>query len=54
MSDSTKQVIENMISYYDNHSVEAMAKSGDERLLNIVIEDFEKLLCLLDYELSRA
>lgn len=47
MSAENQETIENMISYYRAHSIEKFVK-GDERLQNFVIDDFSKLLELLE------
>jgi hypothetical protein len=54
MNPETKEAIDNMISYYRAHSIEKFVKGDEERLQNFVIEDFTKLLALLEKELENA
>lgn len=51
MSDEAKEEIEQLISYYNAHSIEKFVKGDEERLQNFVIDDFTKLLALLEKEL---
>lgn len=53
MTNETKEAIEQMISYYRAHTVEKFVK-GEERLQNFVIDDFTKLLAMLEKELENA
>ena len=50
MPAATKEAITQLISYYNHHSIEQFVKGDDERLQNFVIEDFTKLLKLLEKE----
>lgn len=50
MSDELKERIENLISYYDQHSMTDMVKE-DGRLRNFVTDDFAHLLKALAKEL---
>lgn len=54
MGADTKEAIEQLISYYKAHSMEKFVKGDDERLQNFVIDDFTKLLALLEKELENA
>lgn len=49
MSTETKETIQNLIYYYDHHSIEEFVK-GENRLQSFVIEDFTKLLDLVRTE----
>lgn len=51
MSAELKERIENLISYYRAHSMEAFVKGDEERLKNFVTDDFTHLLTALEKEL---
>lgn len=51
MSNEAKEEIEQLISYYRVHSIEKFVKGDEERLQNFVIDDFTKLLALLEKEI---
>lgn len=47
MSDELKERIENLISYYDHHTIEAILKSKP----GFLVDDFRHLLKALEKEL---
>jgi hypothetical protein len=47
MNKETKEAIQNIIYYYDNHGIEKFVQGGEERLQHFVIDDFKTLLDLL-------
>lgn len=52
MSDELKEKVEQLISYYDHHSMSDFVHGNDERLKNFVIDDFNGLLNDLSNELN--
>jgi hypothetical protein len=51
MSDELKERIEQLISYYNAHSMEAFIDGDDQRLKHFVTDDFSHLLTALEKEL---
>ena len=51
MSDELKERIEQLISYYDNHSMEKFVEGDEMRLRHFVTDDFTHLLKALEKEL---
>ena len=51
MSQELKERIENLINYYNQHSMADMVNGSEERLKNFVIDDFTHLLAKLEKEL---
>lgn len=51
MSNELKERIENLISYYEAHSMTDMVNGEDQRLKNFVTDDFSHLLKALGKEL---
>lgn len=51
MSNELKERIENLISYYDAHSMQEFVDGDDERLKHFVTDDFSHLLKALGKEL---
>lgn len=48
MSDELKELIEQQISYYNHHTIEAIL----EKHPGFVVDDYKKLLSLLEKEIS--
>lgn len=53
MSNELKERIENLISYYRQHSMTEFVHGDDERLKNFVTDDFTSLLKALEEELQQ-
>ena len=51
MNATTRETIQDMIFYYDNHDMTVMLDDS-KRLRNFVTDDFTKLLALLEEELK--
>jgi hypothetical protein len=57
MNEDTKEVIQNLIYYYDHHGIDKFVRGEEDRLKGFVIDDFTKLLDLLRpvvFEVSNA
>lgn len=52
MKAKTKELIEQLTSYYEAHPIENFVKGSDERLQNFVVDDFSGLLVQLNKELQ--
>jgi len=52
VSDELKEMIQETISYYDNHRMSDFVHGNDERLKNFLVDDFTKLLEALGKELA--
>ena len=50
MKQETKDEVERLISYYNQHSIDKFVNGDNERLRNFVVEDFERLLEVLEQE----
>lgn len=53
LSETTKEMIEDLISYYDNHRIENFVYGKEDRLRNFVIDDFTELLKILKQEMEK-
>lgn len=51
MSNELKERIEQLISYYNAHSMTDFVNGTEERLKNFVVDDFTHLLTALEKEL---
>lgn len=51
MSDELKERIEQLVSYYNHHSMEAFVDGDEPRLKHFVTDDFTHLLKALEKEL---
>lgn len=53
MSNELKELIEQQISYYRQHSIQEFVHGSDQRLRNFVVDDYTKLLAELEKELQK-
>lgn len=53
MTDSLKEQVQDLLSYYSRFSMEAWIDGDDERLKHFVTDDFTNLLTALEKELVK-